>query len=74
MTRIEKRGNIVIFNNEYVIKEEKDLKDLENYLNSRDYHGFIKVLERDEDKNKYPYIKNYSLILYIDFVKKSILY
>ncbi|MCX4365128.1 MAG: hypothetical protein OSJ70_05085 [Bacilli bacterium] len=61
MTRIEKRGNIVIFNNEYVIKEEKDLKDLENYLNSRDYHGFIKVLERDEDKNKYPYIKNYSL-------------
>lgn len=61
MTRIEKRGHIAIFDNEYVIKEEKDLKDLENYLSSRDYHGFISILERDGEKNKYPYIKNFSL-------------
>ncbi|MDE5630224.1 MAG: hypothetical protein K2I70_01350, partial [Bacilli bacterium] len=61
MTRIEKKGNIVIFDNEYVLKEERDLKDLENYLNSRDYHGFISILDRVDEKNKYPYIKNYSL-------------
>lgn len=61
MMRIEKKGNIVIFNNEYVLKEERDLKDVENYLNSRDYHGFISIIERTSDKNKYPYIKSYSL-------------
>lgn len=61
MTRIEKRGNITIFDNEYVIKAEKDLSDIENYLNSRDYHGFISILDRQEEKNKYPYIENYSL-------------
>lgn len=61
MKKIEKRGSIVIFNNEYVLKEEQNLKDIENYLNSRDYHGFISILDRVDEKNKYPYIKNYSL-------------
>ncbi len=59
--RIEKKGIISIYNNEYVIKEEKDLKDLENYLSSRDYNGFINIIDREDNKNKYPYLKNYSL-------------
>lgn len=59
--RIEKRGNIVIYDNEYVLKEEKDLTDLENYLKGRDYHGFIPILAREDNKNKYPYLKDYSL-------------
>lgn len=59
--RIEKIGNITIYDNEYVIKEEIDLRDLENYLKSRDYQGFINILERHNEKNKYPYLKNYSL-------------
>lgn len=59
--KIEKRGSAVIYNDEYILKEEKDLSDLENYLISRDYHGFITILNREGEKNKYPYLKNYSL-------------
>lgn len=64
MNRIEKRGNISIIDNEYVLKEEDNLKDLENYLLSRDYHGFIPILERKDNFNKYKYLENYSLDKY----------
>lgn len=52
--KIEKRGSAVIYNDEYILKEEKDLSDLENYLISRDYHGFITILNREERKISIP--------------------
>lgn len=58
--KIEKRGQVTIYDDEYVLKEERDLQELENYLKSRDYHGFINIINREDNKNKYPYLKNYS--------------
>lgn len=62
MNRIEKRGSIKIIDDEYVIKKEKSLIDLENYLKSRNYDGFIHIIDHNsEGFNKYPFIRNYSL-------------
>ncbi len=61
MNKLEKRGSISIYDGEYVLKEEQNLQDLEKYLLSRDYHGFVPILSREEGKNKYPYLEDYSL-------------
>lgn len=61
MNRITKVGNVRIIDDEYVLKQERDLSDLENYLKSRNYEGFIHILERSDEHNKYPFIRNFSL-------------
>ncbi len=61
MNKIEKRGSITIRDGKFVVKEEQSLTDLEKYLLSRDFHGFIPILSREEGKNKYPYLEDYSL-------------
>lgn len=61
MNKIKKIGKVTIFNNEYVLKEEKDMLDLNNYFKSRDFHNYLSVIERLDNKNKYPYLESYSL-------------
>lgn len=62
MNKLKKCHNISIINDEYVIKKEHDLSDLEKYLRSRSYDGFIQIINRDlEGNNHYPYIENFSL-------------
>lgn len=61
MNSIKKIGKVSIIDKEYVLKEEKDLEYLENYFISRDFHNYLKVLERIDNKNKYQYLEDYSL-------------
>lgn len=61
MNRIEKRGKVSIIDGKYVLKEESDLKNLGNYLLSRDFPYFLNVVERNENTNKYDYIEDFSI-------------
>ena len=61
MNRIEKRGKVTIIDSRVVLKDEPALNDLENYLLSRDFSYFIPVSEREDGKNKYEYVADFSL-------------
>lgn len=61
MNRIEKRGNVSIIDNSYLLKEEEDLTSLFQYLQSRDFSYFPSLIERNEQQNRYEYVKDYQL-------------
>ncbi|MBO5475712.1 MAG: hypothetical protein J5982_04350 [Bacilli bacterium] len=60
MNRISKKGKIKIIDDEYIEKEEKDLKKIYDYLLSRDFTSFVPLIEHDRDISKYRYIEDLS--------------
>lgn len=61
MNKIRIIKNVRVINEEYVEKEEQDLKELYNYLLSRDFTYFPDLIERNDNKNVYRYIEDYSI-------------
>lgn len=61
MNKIRKVGQVTIFDDTTVIKAEPDLTTLENYLKSRDFLNFLAPESREDNKNKYLYIEDYSI-------------
>lgn len=68
MTNIYFKRNAKVFNDEFISKKEKDLSDLYNYLQSRDFTYFPSLIERKDTENRYEYIEDFS----IDNNQKSI--
>lgn len=62
MNKLKRIGKSLIKNNEIVLKEENINIELYDYLRSRDFTNFPKLLDiNDRGKNVYEYIKDYSL-------------
>lgn len=63
MNKLKRIGKTLIKNNEVVIKSENLNLELYDYLRSRDFLSFPKLVDHDEErgKNVYEYIKDVSL-------------
>lgn len=61
MSRIEKKGKVTILNREIVKKQEDDLQKTFDYLKSRDFFGFLPVINRDNEMNHYKYVEDLSV-------------
>lgn len=61
MNKIRKQKSITIFNDEYVKKEDKDNEEIYDYLDSRDFHHYLKYQQRVENASYYPYIKDLTI-------------
>lgn len=64
MNRIRKQKNITIYNDEYIKKDDKDNEEIYNYLESRDFHQYLKYQQRLDNSSYYPYIKDLSIDKY----------
>lgn len=61
MTNIRKIGKVKIVDNNLVYKQEKNLIDIYNYLLSRDFKNFPELVKRENEKNIYKYVEDFSL-------------
>lgn len=61
MNRIIKQKKVTIYNDEYVKKNDKDNEEIYDYLESRDFHHYLKYQQRISDVSYYPYIKDLSI-------------
>lgn len=75
MTRIIKKGKVII-KDDIVEKEEKDIKEITKYLESRDFYDFIPLIEHKNNHSYYEYREdiaidnNQKLIDLIDTISK----
>lgn len=61
MNKIRKVGKVSIFNDEKVIKQEKNNDEIYEYLESRNFDNYLKPIERVDERAVYPYIKDKSV-------------
>lgn len=61
MSRIRKTGKVSIYDENTVKKKDKNNEELFSYLESRDFHNYLKFIDRSEDTSTYPYIKDLSI-------------
>lgn len=61
MKKITNIGEVKIYDEEYVLKKEAPKEELYKYLESRDFHNYIPLIEREGNYNKYEYKFDYSM-------------
>lgn len=64
MNRIRKLKSITIYDDEYIKKEDKDNEEIYNYLESRDFHQYLKYQQRIDNTSFYPYVRDLSIDKY----------